>query len=154
MNKRHYEHTLPNIRGSLSNTYVNTVFPLQFEQFDMLYFDVLPLVLSHVVNPRNEDVHRSDTEKEEHCQQHCQPLSGCDAPAQAAELFVRPILYFCHAPAYHRFCTLMSLFSIISKASMVKPCGLLSERTEFSRLHLVTRLRSVTLLSRIIICRA
>ena len=22
MNKRHYEHTLPNIRGSLSNTYV------------------------------------------------------------------------------------------------------------------------------------
>ena len=26
MNKRHYEHTLPNIRGSLSNTY----FSLQF----------------------------------------------------------------------------------------------------------------------------
>ena len=26
MNKRHYEHTLPNIRGSLSNTYVNTLF--------------------------------------------------------------------------------------------------------------------------------
>ena len=24
MNKRHYEHTLPNIRGSLSNTYVAT----------------------------------------------------------------------------------------------------------------------------------
>lgn len=23
MNKRHYEHTLPNIRGSLSNTYVS-----------------------------------------------------------------------------------------------------------------------------------
>ena len=23
MNKRHYEHTLPNIRGSLSNTYVH-----------------------------------------------------------------------------------------------------------------------------------
>ena len=23
MNKRHYEHTLPNIRGSLSNTYFN-----------------------------------------------------------------------------------------------------------------------------------
>jgi len=27
MNKRHYEHTLPNIRGSLSNTY-NTFFLL------------------------------------------------------------------------------------------------------------------------------
>ena len=24
MNKRHYEHTLPNIRGSLSNTYRQT----------------------------------------------------------------------------------------------------------------------------------
>ena len=24
MNKRHYEHTLPNIRGSLSNTYIET----------------------------------------------------------------------------------------------------------------------------------
>lgn len=24
MNKRHYEHTLPNIRGSLSNTYEET----------------------------------------------------------------------------------------------------------------------------------
>ena len=26
MNKRHYEHTLPNIRGSLSNTYVRCSF--------------------------------------------------------------------------------------------------------------------------------
>lgn len=26
MNKRHYEHTLPNIRGSLSNTYEKTGF--------------------------------------------------------------------------------------------------------------------------------
>lgn len=25
MNKRHYEHTLPNIRGSLSNTYKETL---------------------------------------------------------------------------------------------------------------------------------
>lgn len=25
MNKRHYEHTLPNIRGSLSNTYFQTL---------------------------------------------------------------------------------------------------------------------------------
>lgn len=24
MNKRHYEHTLPNIRGSLSNTYISS----------------------------------------------------------------------------------------------------------------------------------
>ena len=25
MNKRHYEHTLPNIRGSLSNTYIDEI---------------------------------------------------------------------------------------------------------------------------------
>ena len=25
MNKRHYEHTLPNIRGSLSNTYIESM---------------------------------------------------------------------------------------------------------------------------------
>lgn len=25
MNKRHYEHTLPNIRGSLSNTYISLI---------------------------------------------------------------------------------------------------------------------------------
>jgi len=34
MNKRHYEHTLPNIRGSLSNTYpatrVEKMTPLEF----------------------------------------------------------------------------------------------------------------------------
>ena len=28
MNKRHYEHTLPNIRGSLSNTYNERVIPV------------------------------------------------------------------------------------------------------------------------------
>lgn len=28
MNKRHYEHTLPNIRGSLSNTYINDTIDL------------------------------------------------------------------------------------------------------------------------------
>ena len=30
MNKRHYEHTLPNIRGSLSNTYVTSRFASAF----------------------------------------------------------------------------------------------------------------------------
>ena len=34
MNKRHYEHTLPNIRGSLSNTY--TVIPISDEELENL----------------------------------------------------------------------------------------------------------------------
>ena len=37
------------------------------------------------------------------------------------------------------------------KPSMVKPLGLSSERDEFKRRHVVTRLRSVTLLCRKII---
>ena len=32
MNKRHYEHTLPNIRGSLSNTYEQTSFGKQWSE--------------------------------------------------------------------------------------------------------------------------
>jgi len=35
MNKRHYEHTLPNIRGSLSNTYKY----FSFIFFIVLYFN-------------------------------------------------------------------------------------------------------------------
>ena len=31
MNKRHYEHTLPNIRGSLSNTYGKSSSPTSLE---------------------------------------------------------------------------------------------------------------------------
>ena len=33
MNKRHYEHTLPNIRGSLSNTYPATTVSRSFSEW-------------------------------------------------------------------------------------------------------------------------
>ena len=36
MNKRHYEHTLPNIRGSLSNTYGE----MKFLTFSFCQFDI------------------------------------------------------------------------------------------------------------------
>ena len=39
MNKRHYEHTLPNIRGSLSNTY-NTSISLVFMGL-IFYFSII-----------------------------------------------------------------------------------------------------------------
>ena len=32
MNKRHYEHTLPNIRGSLSNTYVSPIHRFMYQE--------------------------------------------------------------------------------------------------------------------------
>ncbi len=31
MNKRHYEHTLPNIRGSLSNTYLSADYKVKIK---------------------------------------------------------------------------------------------------------------------------
>ena len=36
MNKRHYEHTLPNIRGSLSNTY-NTIMALEIKGLQRVF---------------------------------------------------------------------------------------------------------------------
>lgn len=46
MNKRHYEHTLPNIRGSLSNTYVDrrertTLYDVYQQGFSLLGLDCL-----------------------------------------------------------------------------------------------------------------
>lgn len=35
MNKRHYEHTLPNIRGSLSNTYVKGMHQGRTHQYSL-----------------------------------------------------------------------------------------------------------------------
>lgn len=46
------------------------------------------------------------------------------------------------------------MFSVTSKPSMMKPCGLLSLLTASSRRQRVTRLRSVTELSLRMICRA
>ena len=48
----------------------------------------------------------------------------------------------------------MSLFSTTRKASRMKPCGLLSLRVELSSLPRVTRLRYVTLFSRMMERRA
>ena len=44
MNKRHYEHTLPNIRGSLSNTYI----PVRINILILKLFDILKLKYSDI----------------------------------------------------------------------------------------------------------
>lgn len=41
MNKRHYEHTLPNIRGSLSNTYFSTIYTIIFQALKSTFADLL-----------------------------------------------------------------------------------------------------------------
>ena len=50
----------------------------------------------------------------------------------------------------YRLIVCKSLFSMMVKPSMVKPFGLSSDRDAFSRRQVVTRLRSVTLLCRMI----
>ena len=54
----------------------------------------------------------------------------------------------------YRLIVCKSLFSMMVKPSMVKPLGLSSDRDAFSRRQVVTRLRSVTLLCRMIFCVA
>ena len=46
MNKRHYEHTLPNIRGSLSNTYFLSCIVICY-YFKMLtgYLNIYPVTM-------------------------------------------------------------------------------------------------------------
>lgn len=45
MNKRHYEHTLPNIRGSLSNTYTG-YYEIVFNLFhNELFLEVIKSIL-------------------------------------------------------------------------------------------------------------
>ena len=76
---------------------------------------------------------------------------------EAAELPVRPVLRLYDEFPYHsrqRLRVCKSLFSVTSKPSMMKPCGLLSERETFTRRHVVTSDRSVTVLSRRMRCRA
>ena len=58
MNKRHYEHTLPNIRGSLSNTYLPQVW---------IYMIALVIVgwnLPAVRKGLNKDTDSSNKQKE------------------------------------------------------------------------------------------
>ena len=55
MNKRHYEHTLPNIRGSLSNTYERTGFcdGKYFREVFKKYFNVSPSQYAKGDTPRS-----------------------------------------------------------------------------------------------------
>ena len=49
MNKRHYEHTLPNIRGSLSNTYETNLFHSLVEQINGGKSRVAELLQKHEI---------------------------------------------------------------------------------------------------------
>ena len=54
MNKRHYEHTLPNIRGSLSNTYVVSI-PVFFLVVNFPWFEPLRTLMPGLEFSSNQD---------------------------------------------------------------------------------------------------
>ena len=96
---------------------------------------------------------QQDDEDAEHSEYHVQPLVRRERIKPCFDASHNPLLcvrYF----LLHFFTVLMSLFSIIVKFRIWKPLGLSSERLEFINRHSVTNVRSVTLLSRMIVCRA
>ena len=61
MNKRHYEHTLPNIRGSLSNTYRDTAIQV-FKCFISWYQTVFSYKLFASTSKKSVNSHYSNVE--------------------------------------------------------------------------------------------
>src|SRR3712207_1975075 len=109
----------------------------------------------NTVQTVEENVVGKEGEEKKHRQDDIQPQMSGDASAQAAESCLRSLLHHSEQTfLFHRLRVLMSLFSTISNPSMLNPFGLSSLRLVFSRRQMVTRLRSVTLVARIIICRA
>ena len=105
----------------------------------------------HVETERGEGgKHREDYP------QPCLGRQGVQLPAQfrleTGGLLFNEIFHLSHA--HYLSIVRMSLFSSTVKPSMVKPLGLSSERLALSRRQAVTNVRSVTLLSRMIICLA
>ena len=71
MNKRHYEHTLPNIRGSLSNTYITYLFVVWIASLIMLRKTIIHLYLT--VFLRHEPDNRKAPIKGEKHKKHTNP---------------------------------------------------------------------------------
>lgn len=112
---------------------------------------------------RYRHVYRQTAEAGEHDHHADEPYIGRHPSAQIAESVVYPVrhvpdpffqsVHFLSFLSY-RSMVLKSRFSTILNCSIVKPCGLLSDLTEFNSRQRVTRLRSVMLLDLTSDCRA
>ena len=96
---------------------------------------------------------QSNDQDSEHTDDYVHPLLWRECIKPFLDASHNPLLCVCYF-LFHFFTVLMSLFSIIVKFRIWKPLGLSSERLEFISRHSVTSVLSVTLLSRIIVCRA
>ena len=137
--------------------------PVQLHPPDMLHLQLLPLMPADAVYRRYRHVYRQTAEAGEHDHHADEPYIGRHPSAQIAESVVYPVrhvpdpffqsVHFLSFLSY-RSMVLKSRFSTILNCSIVKPCGLLSDLTEFNSRQRVTRLRSVMLLDLTSDCRA
>ena len=121
----------------------------------MLYHDgrSVTILVCNVCHRLPEAEQQTDDQNSEHADDDVKPLlwRECIKPFLDTSRYA---LFDFNYLLLHFFTVLMSLFSTIVKFRIWKPLGLSSERLEFIRWHSVTNVRSVTLLSRIIVCLA
>ena len=131
------------------------MFPAHDDGFvNMLNHDIRILRSVGNVAYRLPDAEQQQNHKDsEHPDYHVQPLVRRECIKPFLDASHNPLLCV-HYFLLHFFTVLMSLFSIIVKFRIWKPLGLSSERLEFISRHSVTSVLSVTLLSRMIVCRA
>lgn len=117
-----------------------------------MFYSHRPVALSRTGERGDNRVQAGDQEQKEGGDCHQAPLPSCQAAAEQPYPAVRPSQ--AGISSFHRSALLMSLFSRMVNCSMMNPFGLSSERPVFWSEQEVTRLRSVTLLSLMIIWRA
>ena len=127
-------------------------FLFQFRRPDMLHFQPVVPVAPETVQRAADGMDAAHKEGQEQECKKAYPMPFRQPPAEQPYPAVRPFPRF--SPSPHRSTLLMSLFSNITRCSMMNPFGLSSEREAFCSSQEVTSERSVTLLSRMISCRA
>ena len=131
------------------------MFPIHDDgSVNVLYYDVRILWSVGNVAYRLPNAEQQQHDKDsEHTDNDVQPLLWRERIKPCPDASRYALFQFNYF-LFHFFTVLMSLFSIIVKFRIWKPLGLSSERLLFISRHSVTRVLSVTLLSRIIVCLA
>lgn len=118
----------------------------------MFYFQMAVPVAPETVQRAADGMDAAHKKGQEQEYQKAHPLPLGQPTAEQPYPTIQPYPGF--SLSSHRSTLLMSLFSNITRCSMMNPFGLSSEREAFCSSQEVTSERSVTLLSRIISCRA
>lgn len=124
----------------------------QIQRPDISDIRTAVFITSKMMQRCSDGIDAARKKGQEHRQQETHPLPFRQPVAEQPQPAVRPFQKI--SLFLHRSILLKSLFSNITRCSMMNPFGLSSEREVFWSSQLVTSERSVTLLSRMIICLA